>query len=113
MAGGVACARHHPTLRRRPLRSSVQLYPTSPVGIPKLPKPSTRSPGLSSSPVANGSASGGLLARSESGVAPRYDRGGSGDLRGVGIGFLIPWVIVFSLPRGQKIALRHGSIDRA
>src|SRR5580658_7866159 len=63
--------------------------PTSPVGIPKLPKPSTLSPGLSSSPTPDGSVSGGLLARSESGVAPRYDRGGWGALRSVGVGLLI------------------------
>src|ERR1700693_2750678 len=44
--------------------------PNSPVGLPKLPKPSTRSPGFSSCLVAEGWESGGLLARSESGVAP-------------------------------------------
>src|ERR1019366_5349344 len=54
--------------------------PNSPVGFPKLPNPSTRSPGLSSWSVAGGSASGGFLARSESGVAPGCDRGGWGDL---------------------------------
>src|SRR5579872_1823618 len=55
------------------VRSTV---PISPVGFPKLPKASTRSPGLSSSLLADGSASGGFLARSTSGVAPWYDKGG-------------------------------------
>jgi hypothetical protein len=54
--------------------------PISPVGFPKLPKPSTRPPGLSSWPVAEGSESGGLLARSESGIAPARERGGWGVL---------------------------------
>src|ERR1700728_295292 len=49
--------------------------PNSPVGLPKLPKPSTRSPGFSSWPDADGSESVGFLARSESGVAPAYARG--------------------------------------
>ncbi len=57
------------------------------------PKPSTRSPGFSSSPVADGSASGGLLARSESAVAPRCDRGGCGDLRSLRVSFLVLRVI--------------------
>jgi hypothetical protein len=52
--------------------------PNSPVGFPKLRKPSTRSPEFSSWSVAEGSASGGFLARSESGVAPGYGRGGWG-----------------------------------
>src|SRR6202163_1239492 len=63
--------------------------PNSPVGFPKLPKPSTRSPGISSWSLAAGSASGGLLARSESAVAPGRDRGGWGALRSLGIGLLI------------------------
>src|ERR1700728_1201774 len=115
MAGGVACARHHPTLRRRPLRSSVQLYPTSAVGIPKLPKPSTRSPGLSSSAVAGGSASGGFLARSESGVAPRFDRGVWGALRSVVIGLLLGVLFIDRLRRGRRtpcmrsIIIIHGA----
>src|ERR1700730_10448180 len=67
--------------------------PNSPVGFPKLPKPSTRSPGVSSWSVAEGSASGGLLARSESGVAPRCDRGGWGALRSLGSGLSVIWVI--------------------
>jgi hypothetical protein len=40
-----------------------------------------------------GSASGGFLARSESGVAPAYDTGGWGALCSLGIGFLVIWVI--------------------
>jgi len=52
-----------------------------------------------------GSESGGLLARSLSGTAPAYDRGGWGALRSLGIGFLVPWITVFSCPRGQKIVL--------
>jgi hypothetical protein len=44
--------------------------PNSPVGFPKLPKPSTRSPGIGPWSVAEGSASTGFLARSES-EAPR------------------------------------------
>ena len=50
--------------------------PNSPFGFPKLPKPSTRSPGLSSWLMAEGLESGGLLARSESGTAPACDKGG-------------------------------------
>jgi hypothetical protein len=68
------------------VRSTV---PSSPVGFPKLPKPSTRSPGVNSWPVAEGSESGGLLARSESGVAPAYDNGGWGASRYLGIGLLV------------------------
>jgi len=48
----------------------------SPVGFPKSPKPSTRSPGFSSTLLAEGLASRGFLARSASGVAPEYDSGG-------------------------------------
>jgi hypothetical protein len=54
--------------------------PNSPFGRPKSPKPSTRSPRVNSSSLAGGCESGGLLARSESGVAPRWDNGGSGTL---------------------------------
>ena len=68
--------------------------PNSPFGFPKLPKPSTRSPGFSSWSVAEGSASGGLLARSESAVAPGYDRGGWEALRSLGIGLLVIGVII-------------------
>src|ERR1700730_18862266 len=57
------------------VRSTV---PISPVGFPKLPRPSTRSPGLSCSLAEEGPASGGFLARSASGVAPGYDKGGWG-----------------------------------
>jgi len=67
--------------------------PNSPVGFPKLPKPSTRSPGVNSSPVAEGSESGGLLARSESGTAPAYDKGGWGELRSWGTGLLVLWLM--------------------
>ena len=68
--------------------------PNSPFGFPKLPKPSTRSPGFSSWSVAEGPASGGLLARSESAVAPGYDRGGWEALRSLGIGLLVIGVII-------------------
>ena len=60
--------------------------------------------------------SGGFLARSESGTAPAYKSGGWGALRSVGVGLLVPWVIVFSFPRGRRIAsarLFIGSIDTA
>ena len=67
-----------------------------PVGVPKLPKPSTRSPGVDSRPVAGGSESGGLLARSESGVAPRCDRGGWGTLRSLGVSLLVR--LIFHYP---------------
>src|ERR1700690_22420 len=50
--------------------------PNSPVGFPKSPKPSTRSPGVNSWPLAEGSERGGLLARSESGIARACERGG-------------------------------------
>src|ERR1700677_3453788 len=58
--------------------------PNSPFGFPKLPKPSTRSPGVNSWPVTEASESGGLLARSESGIAPACDRGGWEALRSSG-----------------------------
>jgi hypothetical protein len=81
--------------------------PNAPVRLPKLPKPSTRSPGFSSWSVAEGSASGGLLARSESGVAPRCDRGGWGASGSLGIRLLVIWVIFNCfLPRGPNSALR-------
>ena len=41
-----------------------------------------------------GSASGGLFARSESGVAPGYDRGGWGTPRTLGTGLFVVWGIV-------------------
>ena len=66
--------------------------PNSPVGCPKWPTPSTRSPGFSSS-VARRSPSGGFLARSESGVAPGYDRGAWGALRSLGIDLVVGGVI--------------------
>jgi len=86
------------------VRSTV---PNSPFGFPKLPKPSTRSPGLSPWQLAEGSESGGLLARSESGIDPACDRGGWGALRSLGIGLLVARVIVFSFLRGRRIALCH------
>src|SRR6202161_3713717 len=64
--------------------------PNSPFGFPKTPKPSTRSPGLSSGPVAEASESGGLLARSESGTAPAWDSGGWGALRSLGVALSVP-----------------------
>jgi hypothetical protein len=64
------------------VRSTV---PISPVGFPKLLKPSTRSPGLSFSSAAGGSASGGFLARSASGVAPGCGSGGWAALRSFGV----------------------------
>src|SRR5206468_2900537 len=67
--------------------------PNSPVGFPKSPNPSTRSPGFSSWSVAAGSESGGFLARSESGVAPRCDRGGCGALCSLGTGLSVIWII--------------------
>lgn len=67
--------------------------PNAPVGFPKLPKPSTRSPGFNSWLVIAASASGGFLARSESGVAPACARGGWGALRNLGIGLLVIWLI--------------------
>jgi hypothetical protein len=45
--------------------------------------------GFSSSPVTDGSASGGLLARSASAAAPACDRGGSGALRSLDVRLLI------------------------
>jgi hypothetical protein len=59
------------------------------VFLRSTPKPSTRSAGFSSWSVAEGSASGGFLARSESGVAPGYDGGGWGALRSLGIGLRV------------------------
>src|ERR1039458_10014176 len=81
--------------------------PNSPFGFPKLPRPSTRSPGVSSWSVADGSESGGLLARSESGIAPACDRGGWGALRSLGAGLFVLWLISCFLPRSQSSALRH------
>src|SRR5579872_2062670 len=75
--------------------------PNSPVGFPKFPKPSTRSPGFTSGLVAD-SASDGFFARSASGVAPRYARGGCGALRSSGIGFSVVWAIFrFLFPRPE------------
>src|ERR1700729_1299984 len=68
--------------------------PNSPVATPKLPKPSTRSPGLSSESVAAGAASRGFLARSESGVAPGCDKGGWEALRSFGVALIVIWAIV-------------------
>jgi hypothetical protein len=51
----------------------------------------------------SGLGGGGLLAPSVSGTAPAYDGGGWRALRSLGIGFLVPWIIVLSFPRGQKI----------
>jgi len=76
--------------------------PNSPVGFPKLPKPSTRSPAVNSWSVAAGSASGGFLARSESGTAPAHKRGGWGAFQSLGIGLLVVWLIFDSFfPRGD------------
>jgi hypothetical protein len=70
---------------------SCSTVPNSPVGFPKLPKPSTRSPGVNSLPAAQGSERCGLLARSASGIARACDRGGWGGQ--LGIGSLVPCVI--------------------
>jgi hypothetical protein len=82
-----------PERRSASFRNRCSPSPECPVGFPKLPKPSTRSPGFSSWSVAEGSASGGLLARSESGAEPGYDRGGWGALRSLGIGLFLIRVI--------------------
>jgi hypothetical protein len=50
--------------------------PSFPVGFPKLPKPSTRSPGFSSDCCGGGWESNGFFARSESEVAFWYASGG-------------------------------------
>ena len=79
--------------------------PNCPSGFPKLPKPSTRSPGFSSWSVAEGSARRGFLARSESGVAPGYDSGGWGASCSLGIGLLVIWVTFHRFfPTGQSSA---------
>src|SRR6202167_6642548 len=75
--------------------------PNSPVGFPKLAKPSTRSPGFSSESGAEGWTSGGLLARSASAGAPACDNGGCGALRSFGVSLLIR--LIFHLP--QRLAL--------
>jgi hypothetical protein len=59
--------------------------PNSPVGVPKLPRCSTRSPGFSPDSGGNGWTSEGFLARSESWVAPGCDSGGCGAVRSLGI----------------------------
>ena len=76
------------------VRSTV---PTSPVGFPKFPKPSTRSPGLSAWSVERGAPSGGLLARSESGGAPGCAKGGWGVLRSLGVDLLLMRAIFYRL----------------
>jgi hypothetical protein len=86
--------------------------PNSPIGFPKLPKPSTRSPGVNFSPVAEGSESGGLLARSESGIAPACDKGGWGELRSLGTGLLVLWLISVFFPGGLISALRCDSLSQ-
>jgi hypothetical protein len=72
--------------------------PNSPVGFPKLAKPSTRSPGFSSDSGAEGWTSGGLSARSASAGAPTCDRGGCGALRSFGVSLLIR--LIFDFPGG-------------
>jgi hypothetical protein len=72
--------------------------PNSPVGFPKLAKPSTRSPGFSSESGAVDWTSGGLLARSESAVAPACDRGCCGALCSFDIRLLIR--LMFHYPSG-------------
>ena len=78
--------------------------PNSPFVFPKLPKLSTRSPGLSSGLVAEASESGGLLARSESGIAPACDSGGWGALGSLRYRLAMNHSVFF--PRVQSIALR-------
>ncbi len=90
------CIRIRPSLSHLTTASSSfvrSTVPNSPVGLPKFPRPSTRSPGFRGSPVAEGSASGGLLARSESGTAPRCDSGGWGALRSFRTGRFVASVI--------------------
>jgi hypothetical protein len=72
--------------------------PNSPVGFPKLAKPSTRSPGFSSESGARGWRSGGLLARSASAAAPACDRGGSGALRSLDVRLFMR--LIFHYPSG-------------
>ena len=90
--------------------------PNSPFGFPKLPRPSTRSPGVSSWSVADGSESGGLLARSESGIAPACDRGGWGALRSLGCRLIcaMSHSVSFSTRPEDRASPRLfiGSIDR-
>jgi hypothetical protein len=63
-----------------------------------------RSPGFSSWSAAEGSASAGFFARSESGVAPGYAGGGWGALWSLGIGFLVPCVIFHCFFAGDRAA---------
>jgi hypothetical protein len=89
--------------------------PNSPVGFPKLPKSSTRSPGVSSWSVAEDSESGGLLARPESGVAPGRDCCGCGALRSLGIGLLIIRsysIVSFQESRAAPFAATADLLDR-
>ncbi len=82
--------------------------PNSPVGFPKLPNPSTRSPGFRFWSFAGGSARRGFLARSQSEAAPGYDSGGCGAFRSLDIGLSVIWVIIHCFfPRGQSSALRR------
>ena len=87
----------------RVLFASSLNVPNSPVGFPKVPKPSTRSPGVNSWPVAEGSGSSGLWARSESGIAPACDRGGWGALRSLSIGLLVLWLIQVSFREARAV----------
>ena len=95
--------------------------PNSPVGFPKLPKPSTRSPGFSSESGAEGWTSGGLLARSESAGAPACERGGCGALRSLGVSLLIGLILHYprGLPSPVHLLVKyedrlgtHGSADQ-
>jgi hypothetical protein len=112
----IACilkkSRRPGTSHRNPLMEPAALVcstvPNSPVGVPKLPKPWTRSPGVYSRPVAEGSESGGLLARSESAIAPACDSGGLGALLSLGIDLVVREVIFHFdcfFPRGHSSAL--------
>lgn len=60
--------------------------------------PMTRSPGFSSSSVDGPPARGGLAARSESGVAPLYDRRGWRALSSLGIGLFVIWAMFYFVP---------------
>src|ERR1700733_752889 len=83
--------------------------PNSPVGFPKLAKPSTRSPGVSSESAAGGWTSGGLLARSASAGAPTCDKGGCGALRSFGVSLLIRLIFPrwLCFARSSSLCVKH------
>jgi hypothetical protein len=72
--------------------------------LSEVPQPLDTISGIQFLVSGRGSASGGFWARSASGVAPGYDRGGWGALRSLGIGLLMTWLIFYCLFPEARVA---------